>query len=48
MALIDKNGNEQIKVVDGQVLPAKKLVNVSNPANTTYKLKIILRRQKSE
>ena len=37
MALIDKNGNEQIKVVDGQVLPAKKLVNVSNPANTTYK-----------
>ena len=37
MALIDKNGNEQNKVVDGQVLPAKKLVNVSNPANTTYK-----------
>jgi hypothetical protein len=37
MAMIDKNGNEQIKVVDGQVLPAKKLVNVSNPANTTYK-----------
>ena len=37
MALIDKNGNEQIKVVDGQAVPAKKLVNVSNPANTTYK-----------
>jgi hypothetical protein len=37
MALIDKNGNEQIKVVDGQSVPAKKLVNVSNPANTTYK-----------
>jgi hypothetical protein len=37
MALIDKNGNEQIKVVDGQAMPAKKLVNVSNPANTTYK-----------
>lgn len=35
MALIDKNGNEQIKIVDGQV--AKKLTNVSNPANTTYK-----------
>jgi hypothetical protein len=35
MALIDKNGNEQIKIVDGQA--AKKLVNVSNPANTTYK-----------
>jgi hypothetical protein len=35
MALIDKNGNEQIKIVDGQV--SKKLVNISNPANTTYK-----------
>jgi len=37
MALIDKNGNEKIKVVDGQAVPANKLVNVSNPANTTYK-----------
>jgi len=35
MALIDKNGNEQIKIVDGQI--SKKLTNVSNPANTTYK-----------
>jgi len=35
MALIDKNGNEQIKLVDGQA--TKKLVNVSNPANTEYK-----------
>lgn len=35
MALIDKNGNEQIKIVDGQA--TKKLVNVSNPADTTYK-----------
>jgi hypothetical protein len=35
MALIDKNGNEQIKIVDGQA--TKKLVNVSNPANTEYK-----------
>ena len=35
LALIDKNGNEQIKVVDGQVV--KNLGNVSNPANTTYK-----------
>lgn len=34
MALIDKNGNEQIKIVDGK---AGKLVNVSNPANTEYK-----------
>ena len=37
MALIDKNGKEQIKIVDGQAVPAKKLVNVSDPANTTYK-----------
>jgi len=35
MALIDKNGNEKIKIVDGQA--SKKLVNVSDPANTTYK-----------
>jgi hypothetical protein len=37
MALIDKNGNEQIKIVDGQAIPANKRVNVSNSANTTYK-----------
>jgi hypothetical protein len=37
IALIDKNGNEQIKIVDGQAIPAGKLVNVSDPANTTYK-----------
>lgn len=35
MALIDKSGNELIKIVDGQT--AKQLVNVSNPANTTFK-----------
>jgi hypothetical protein len=35
MALIDKNGNEQIKIVDGQAVSGK--LNVSNPANTTYK-----------
>lgn len=37
MALIDKNGNEQIKIIDGQAQPANKRVNVSNPANTEYK-----------
>lgn len=37
MALLDQNGNEKIKIVDGQAVPATKLVNVSNPANTTYK-----------
>lgn len=37
IALIDKTGKEQIKIVDGQVVGSDKLVNVSNPANTTYK-----------
>jgi len=37
LALIDKNGNEQIKIVDSKVVPAAQLVNVSDPANTTYK-----------
>jgi hypothetical protein len=37
IALIDKNGNEQIKIVDGQAIPAGKLVNISDPANTTHK-----------
>ena len=36
MALIDKKGKEVIKIVHGQTLPADKLTNVSNPANTTY------------
>ncbi|MBN1665065.1 MAG: cache domain-containing protein [Deltaproteobacteria bacterium] len=37
IALIDKNGNEKIKIADGQTVPPEKLVNVSNLANTTYK-----------
>ena len=37
LTLIDKNGNEQIKIVDNKVVPAAQLVNVSDPANTTYK-----------
>ena len=37
LALIDKTGNEKIKIVDGLAVPAAKLTNVSNPANTTYK-----------
>ncbi|MDI6743614.1 MAG: hypothetical protein QMD11_12845 [Smithella sp.] len=37
MTLVDKNGNERIKIVDGKPLPAQQLTNVSNPANTTYK-----------
>ena len=36
MALIDKKGKEVIKIVNGHTLPADKLTNVSNPANTTY------------
>jgi len=47
MALIDKNGNEQIKIVDGQAVPANKLVNVSNPANTTYKTEDYFAKTKS-
>jgi len=45
MALIDKNGNEQIKIVDGQA--TKKLVNVSNPANTEYKTEDYFARAKN-
>jgi len=37
ITLIDKNGNEQIKIVGDQAVPAGKLVNISDPANTTYK-----------
>ena len=37
IALIDKNGYERIKIVGGQAAPAEKLVDVSKPANTTYK-----------
>jgi hypothetical protein len=37
IALIDKFGNERVKVVNGQAVPADKFVNVSNPDNTTYK-----------
>lgn len=38
MAFIDKNGNERIKIVDGKAVPAASLGNVSNPANTAYKV----------
>ncbi len=37
MSFIDKKGKELIKIVDGKVAPADKLINVSIPANTTYK-----------
>ena len=37
MSLIDKNGNERIKVFNGEIVPGAKLVNVGNPADTTYK-----------
>lgn len=38
MSITDKSGKELIKIVDGQALPESKLVNVSNPVNTTYKM----------
>jgi len=37
MSLIDREGNELIKIVNGKIAPKNKLVNVSNPLNTTYK-----------
>ncbi|HDQ04715.1 MAG TPA: hypothetical protein ENN23_09185 [Deltaproteobacteria bacterium] len=37
MVLVDRNGREIIKIADGKIVPADKLVNVSIPANTTYK-----------
>ncbi|KUG21905.1 hypothetical protein ASZ90_008330 [hydrocarbon metagenome] len=47
MALIDRTGNEQIKIVDGQAVPANKRVNVSTPANTTYKSEDFFAKTKS-
>jgi hypothetical protein len=46
-ALIDRNGNEKIKIVDGKSLPAAKLTNVSIPANTTYKSEVYFSRTKT-
>lgn len=37
MSYIDKNGNELIKISNGEVVPKDKLLNVANPAGTTYK-----------
>jgi len=37
MALIDKSGKELLKISNGEVAPKSQLINVSNPANTTYK-----------
>jgi hypothetical protein len=37
MALTDRNGNELIRIANGEVVPKANLVNVSKPANTTYK-----------
>ena len=47
MALVDKSGKELIKIVDGQTVPAAKLINVSIPANTTYKMEDYFARTKS-
>ncbi len=46
-ALIDQNGNEKIKIVDGKALPAAKLTNVSITANTTYKSEVYFARTKT-
>jgi hypothetical protein len=38
MSLIDKKGKELIKIVNGKAAPASRLINVSDPANTIYKI----------
>jgi hypothetical protein len=38
MSLIDKKGKELIKIVGGKAAPASRLINVSDPANTIYKI----------
>lgn len=37
MSYIDKNGNETIKITNGEVAAKDKLVNVANPASTVYR-----------
>lgn len=37
IALIDKLGDERIKILDGKVVPKDKLINVANPAATPLK-----------
>ncbi|HHO75674.1 MAG TPA: hypothetical protein ENN05_04515 [Deltaproteobacteria bacterium] len=37
MSLIDEAGNEIIKVANGKIVPEDQLLNVLDPANTTYK-----------
>lgn len=37
MSLTDTNGKELIKIKNGAIVPAGELVNVSDPANTTFK-----------
>ncbi|HOM06996.1 MAG TPA: cache domain-containing protein [Syntrophales bacterium] len=46
MSLIDKNGNEVIKITNGEVAPKARLTNVSNPANTTYKSEVYFSKAK--
>jgi len=47
MALVDKVGNEVIKIANGEVASGSQLVNVSDPGNTTYKSEDYFARTKS-
>jgi hypothetical protein len=47
MSFIDRNGNEVVKIADGKVVPAGGLVNVSVPANTTYKVEEYFQKAKA-
>jgi len=37
MALVDKTGNEVIKIADGEIVPESRLADISDPVNTVYK-----------
>lgn len=47
MTLIDRNGNERIKISNGAIVPGSKLVNVSDPANTTYRSETYFQKAKT-
>ena len=37
MTFVDKKGNEVLKISNGEIVPKSRLINISNPKNTTYK-----------
>jgi len=47
ISVIDKNGNETIKIENDQIVKKEYLVNVSTPENTTYKTEIYFQKAKT-